>query len=543
MPNAIKYSTSAQTLALKKGNYWIGTGDVGKGPTSTTDYYNGVSPSGGYTIYLNKASGGPSIYRPANDSQLVSLTNTIAGTNYSTAADCLNWFATQTDKMVLNEDYPAIVTNGLVLNLDAGFTPSYPTTGTTWYDVSSGGNNGVLTNGPTFSSTGGDSIVFDGVDDSVYKSLFSQMSSATTMTISCWCTFADNGSPGRYLWAIGRDVGGLEGGMALIGYGFAVAGGANKLLFELGSGKGRVIYTGTLQQNIWYNFTCTADGTNTKIYVNGALDNTASQTTGQITSSAGLSVGSYLSGATPPSPSLFFHNGKVASFQVYNRALTAAEVLKNYNAQNYLGSAFNPASSAAAILAANPSAPDGYYWINTNLGARNLYCIMSQGGWMGMTSELCPQSSNVLTSASWEANTSGRLQSSNNSILNLSVVEVGCGVSSYYQLQNPSTSGLNYTQSMLLMQRVSTIGQCSAIANGSIRGYYTGPEYTGSYTSYGMCTWGDGNFANGTNDPQNMANLKRYWVMLGSGTNPSLYYSVQCGSGGTGQHYHMWFIK
>ena len=59
MPNSIKYSTSAQTLALKKGNYWIGTGDVGKGPTSTTDYYNGISPSGGYTIYLNKASGGP----------------------------------------------------------------------------------------------------------------------------------------------------------------------------------------------------------------------------------------------------------------------------------------------------------------------------------------------------------------------------------------------------------------------------------------------------------------------------------------------------
>jgi hypothetical protein len=36
MPNAIKYNVSAETLALKKGNFWIGTGDVGKGPTSTT---------------------------------------------------------------------------------------------------------------------------------------------------------------------------------------------------------------------------------------------------------------------------------------------------------------------------------------------------------------------------------------------------------------------------------------------------------------------------------------------------------------------------
>jgi len=44
MPNAIKYNVSAETLALKKGNFWIGTGDVGKGPTSNTGYYNGITP-------------------------------------------------------------------------------------------------------------------------------------------------------------------------------------------------------------------------------------------------------------------------------------------------------------------------------------------------------------------------------------------------------------------------------------------------------------------------------------------------------------------
>ena len=44
MPNAIKYNVSAETLALKKGNFWIGTGDVGKGPTSSTGYYNGSTP-------------------------------------------------------------------------------------------------------------------------------------------------------------------------------------------------------------------------------------------------------------------------------------------------------------------------------------------------------------------------------------------------------------------------------------------------------------------------------------------------------------------
>lgn len=57
MPNAIKYSTSTQTLSLKKGNYWVGTGDVGKGPTSLTDYWNGITPPvGGYVIYGNKGA-------------------------------------------------------------------------------------------------------------------------------------------------------------------------------------------------------------------------------------------------------------------------------------------------------------------------------------------------------------------------------------------------------------------------------------------------------------------------------------------------------
>ena len=90
MPNGIKYSTDSQSLALKKGNFYIGTGDVGKGPTSTTGYYNGITPpAGGYTIYLNKASGGPSIYVASNDSELISITNKIAGESYSTAAQCL----------------------------------------------------------------------------------------------------------------------------------------------------------------------------------------------------------------------------------------------------------------------------------------------------------------------------------------------------------------------------------------------------------------------------------------------------------------------
>jgi hypothetical protein len=123
MPNVIKYSTSAQTSALKKGNFWIGTGDVGKGPTSITDYWTAVAPpSGGYTIYLNKATQGPSIFTVTSDAQLISLTNKIANTSYTTRAECLTYFGGQNDKMVLNLSYGTLQTTDLTFCLDAGFT-------------------------------------------------------------------------------------------------------------------------------------------------------------------------------------------------------------------------------------------------------------------------------------------------------------------------------------------------------------------------------------------------------------------------------------
>jgi hypothetical protein len=60
---------------------------------------------------------------------------------------------------------PKIVTDGLVLYLDAANTKSYPRSGTIWSDISRGGNNGTLINGPVFSGSNGGIIVFDGVDD------------------------------------------------------------------------------------------------------------------------------------------------------------------------------------------------------------------------------------------------------------------------------------------------------------------------------------------------------------------------------------------
>jgi hypothetical protein len=91
--------------------------------------------------------------------------------------------------MATNYNYfGGIVTNGLVLDLDAAKLASYPGTGTAWYDISGNNNNGTLTNGPTFSGVDKQaSIVFDGVDDYVIlPTNFFNHNAGTPFTVSFW---------------------------------------------------------------------------------------------------------------------------------------------------------------------------------------------------------------------------------------------------------------------------------------------------------------------------------------------------------------------
>jgi hypothetical protein len=62
-------------------------------------------------------------------------------------------------------DGPRIVTNGLVLTLNATDRNSYPGSGNTWRDLSGNGYNSTLVNGPTFSSANGGVIILDGNND------------------------------------------------------------------------------------------------------------------------------------------------------------------------------------------------------------------------------------------------------------------------------------------------------------------------------------------------------------------------------------------
>jgi|688.fasta_scaffold145139_3 hypothetical protein len=345
MPNPIKYSVSAQSKALKRGNFFIGTGDDPKGDTPISDYWNGITPPvGGYTIYLNKASQGPSIYVAANDSELISLTNRIASTSYTTVGECLSWFSTQTDKMVLNKDYEPIVTDGLAFSLDAGFVSSYPKSGTTWYDIS-GSNNVTLVNGSTFNSSNGGSIMFDGVDDMATGS--TNISYTNTQTWMAWIKRTSSGNVfnmfmGRFLpYFSFRSTG-------LFHFSNQVGGTQVNLYSPL-----------TYLDNVWY-FTCFTTeynnpNTTMKMYINGSLVSSGSFPGTQNNLSYTYTVGDGRNTST-----WYPFNGYVSMVSVYDRTLSASEILQNYYKGPIVTSGLVFAVDAGNIVSYEPGSITAY---------------------------------------------------------------------------------------------------------------------------------------------------------------------------------------
>lgn len=332
MSNSIKYSTNPETLALKTGDFWIGTGDVPKGPTSTTGYWNGITPpSNGYTIYLNKTTGGPSMYIANNDSELITITNQIANTSFTTVQQCFTYYSTQNDKMVFNQDYPPIVTDGLVLNLDAGFRPSYPTLGTTWFDLSGNNNNGTLVNGPTFDSGNNGSFVFDGVND--YADIGTQTPNSLTgnkaFSVCGW--FKRNGDwSGGATWGIG-------GNNTLQGINSFNSNKINEITIDLW---GTSTYTTnqTYSLNEWKYIVWTYNGTsfttsNIIIYINLVpyTGNGLSTLRGG-SGTPNINTNGVVLGRAGRLTNQYYGKPNIAYFSIYSKVLTELEITQNYNA-------------------------------------------------------------------------------------------------------------------------------------------------------------------------------------------------------------------
>jgi hypothetical protein len=211
--------------------------------------------------------------------------------------------------------------NGLVLALDAGNTKSYPGSGTAWTDLSGGGNTGTLTNGPTYNSSNGGSIVFDGSND--YVGLAGTNLSLNQMTISSW-NFSSNYTQNGFMFE--KTTNGSVNTQYSLFYN-----GDNTIYYRTYglSTLDLTVNTTTagVVNNQWNNVVATFDGTNKRIYANGVLRATSTSLTGTVTqnTTGAAFIGIYGGGGYP-------FNGRIAQTQIYNRALTAAEVSQNFNA-------------------------------------------------------------------------------------------------------------------------------------------------------------------------------------------------------------------
>jgi hypothetical protein len=226
---------------------------------------------------------------------------------------------------------PPIVTDGLVLCLDAANTLSYPGSGTAWNDLSGQGNSVTLINGPTFNLNNSGSLVFDGVNDYIQTPI---QALDRPCTFSTWFYFTSLTTNSGYNTFFGQDtdVSILRGRFYFQKSGGNVDGGQlNKINFSLVKSDGSIVVTNGLnvvQINTWYNYTAVLTTTNISVYENGVIQNSTTNSDFFLSPNTNI----ILNAAYYNNNIVDFWPGRSSIFHIYNRALSASEVLQNYEA-------------------------------------------------------------------------------------------------------------------------------------------------------------------------------------------------------------------
>jgi hypothetical protein len=229
---------------------------------------------------------------------------------------------------------PRIVTDGLVLALDAGNTKSYPGSGTNWVDLSKKNPNLSLLNGTTYSSVNGGTIVFDGTNDLVRATSFSADTPNDSLSVFCWIyptNLSNYNSSGTFFnWIINKRTGNLTP------RDWQFLSSNSKLSVNIYDASDTSISshtasngTYTLQLNKWQyvGFTTSGiNGGNLDTYYNGQLNLQSTLSGNRSKRELDMDIGK--AGWTGS----FYWTGNMATVFIYNRNLTAIEILQNYNA-------------------------------------------------------------------------------------------------------------------------------------------------------------------------------------------------------------------
>lgn len=213
---------------------------------------------------------------------------------------------------------PDVIRDGLQLYLNAGDSSSYPGSGTSWYDLSSNAYTTTLVGGVGYSVDGGGTLTFDDTNDYVDTN---QSLASENFSVGAWFKTSASGInmvlskettagwPWNYrIW--------LNGG-TIVGD-VAQSAGANVSISSPLS---------SYNNGNWYNVMFTRNDTTLRLYVNGTeVNNTPDTLTGTIINAQELWIGaSEFTGGT------YWFSGSISSVFIYNKVLSASEILHNYN--------------------------------------------------------------------------------------------------------------------------------------------------------------------------------------------------------------------
>lgn len=212
---------------------------------------------------------------------------------------------------------PKIVTDGLALCLDAANRKSYSGSGTIWRDLSGNNNNGSLLNSASFSNENRGAIVLTNANSNVNCNGFTFNN--PNLTFNCWAKVNTIGA--GYSHFISKEL--------ALKYRTNNTTGVVEVLYSSSgvSWTGSIASTTPILVNTWYNLTVTAQSNSfVRLYINGTLAASTAFAATLATNSNEINIGSY----NQSGPDTF--NGRIAIAKIYNRALSASEILQNYNA-------------------------------------------------------------------------------------------------------------------------------------------------------------------------------------------------------------------
>ena len=216
---------------------------------------------------------------------------------------------------------PNIIEDGLVLALDASDKNSYPDSGTTWRNMSENEVSGTNSN-MTYSSLNGGHFIFNNVSSVSTISNYPALNPTTELTIESWVNFDANSDDFIF------EKGNVNTQYSLFSH-------STDIVFRTYH-SGDVTYhtqnpaksTVGVVNGQWHHIVGSWDGSTKRIYIDGILKDSVSKSGNLITQTTGAAIGRF--GGTSTG---YFFGGKIAKVSVYNKGLSASEVLQNYNAQ------------------------------------------------------------------------------------------------------------------------------------------------------------------------------------------------------------------